>query len=178
MADLDLTFAEELSPADDVLGRRWLVQQLAHPDVRRRERRRRPAEVTRELLDGAATGISIKTSRTGFTAQPADPRPVRGHGRRGLIGNQIDTQIGSLCAAAFGAAHRLTARRAAELSNFLDMSDDLLAEPLVIEDGELASARAPGSASSIDEDKLTRYRQRPVNRPDHPRTTATQGAPP
>src|SRR5262249_32080468 len=28
MADLDLLFAEELCPADDVLGRRWLVEHL------------------------------------------------------------------------------------------------------------------------------------------------------
>ena len=30
MADLDLQFAEELCPADDVLGRRWLVE---HSDI-------------------------------------------------------------------------------------------------------------------------------------------------
>ena len=42
MADLGLTFAEELCPADDVLGRRWLVQQLPRAVHRRRERGRRP----------------------------------------------------------------------------------------------------------------------------------------
>jgi hypothetical protein len=46
MADLDLLFAEELCPADDVLGRQWLVKQLdvAHrrrigPDALRRDPR-------------------------------------------------------------------------------------------------------------------------------------------
>ena len=74
------------------------------------------------------------------------------------VGNQIDTQIGSLCAAAFGAAHRLTARRPAELSNYLDMSDDLLAEPLVIEDGELRVRQGPGLGIAIDDQKLAHYR--------------------
>ena len=39
MADLDLTFAEELCPADDVLGRRWLVQQLDVPFIADESRR-------------------------------------------------------------------------------------------------------------------------------------------
>ena len=33
MADLGLTFAEELCPADDVLGRRWLVGQSTVPFI-------------------------------------------------------------------------------------------------------------------------------------------------
>ena len=74
------------------------------------------------------------------------------------LGNQIDTQIGSLCAAAFGAAHRLTAGRPAELSNYLDMTDDLLAEPLVIEDGELRVRQGPGLGIAIDDQKLAHYR--------------------
>ena len=36
MADLDLLFAEELCPADDVLGRRWLVEQARRAVHRRR----------------------------------------------------------------------------------------------------------------------------------------------
>ncbi|OZE33622.1 enolase, partial [Rhodococcus sp. 05-2254-6] len=66
MADLGLTLAEELCPADDVLGRRWLVQQLDVPFVAD-ESATTPAEVTREILGGSATAVSIKTARTGFT---------------------------------------------------------------------------------------------------------------
>ena len=36
MADLDLLFAEELCPADDVLGRRWLVETTRRAVHRRR----------------------------------------------------------------------------------------------------------------------------------------------
>jgi len=76
-----------------------------------------------------------------------------------LIGNQIDGQIGTLCAVAFGAAHRATTRRPGELSNFLDMADDLLAEPLVISDGTLRVREGSGLGLFIDTDKLARYRQ-------------------
>jgi L-alanine-DL-glutamate epimerase-like enolase superfamily enzyme len=158
MADLGLTLAEELCPADDVLGRRWLVQQLDVPFVAD-ESVVTPAEVTREVLGGSATAISIKTARTGFTTSRRVHHLAEGLGVEVVMGNQIDGQIGSLCSVAFGAAYELTSRRAGELSNFLDMTDDLLAEPLTIRDGELAVQRAPGLGVVIDPDKLARYRQ-------------------
>lgn len=157
MADLDLQFAEELCPADDVLGRRWLVTQSTIP-MFADESVSRPGEVTRELLDGAATGISIKTARTGFTYSQRVLFQCEGMGVDVVMGNQIDGQIGSLCSLAFGAAFELSSRRAGELSNFLDMSDDLLAEPLQIRNGSLRVREAPGLGIEIDEDKLAHYR--------------------
>jgi len=158
MEDLDLLLAEELCPADDVLGRRWLVQQSRIP-IFADESVARPAEVTRELLGGSANGISIKTARTGYTTSHRILGLAEGLGVEVVMGNQIDGQIGSLCSAAFGAAFELTSRRPGELSNFLDMSDDLLTEPLVIEDGHLHVRQAPGLGIEIDEDKLKHYRQ-------------------
>jgi len=158
MDDLDLSFAEELCPADNVIGRRWLVSQsriLIFAD----ESASRPGEVTRELLGGSANGVSIKTARTGFTYSQRVLNQCEGLGVEVIMGNQIDSQIGSLCSVAFGAAFELTSRRAGELSNFLDMSDDLLAEPLQISDGTLAVRQCPGLGLQIDEDKLQRYRQ-------------------
>ncbi|SFT08250.1 mandelate racemase/muconate lactonizing enzyme family protein [Saccharopolyspora flava] len=158
MADLDLLFAEELCPADDVLGRRWLVQQLDVPFIAD-ESAVTPADVTREVLGGSATAVSIKTARTGFTRSQRTHHLAEGLGLEVVMGNQIDGQIGSLCTVAFGAAHALTSRRAGELSNFLDMSDDLLAEPLTISDGELAVRPGAGLGAELDPDKLRHYRQ-------------------
>jgi L-Ala-D/L-Glu epimerase len=158
MDDLDLTFAEELCPADDVLGRRWLVSQSRIP-IFADESVSRPGEVARELLAGAANGVSIKTARTGFTYSQRVLHLCEGLGVEVVMGNQIDGQIGSLCSAAFGAAFELTSRRPAELSNFLDMGDDLLAEPLQITGGTLHVREGAGLAIEIDEDKLTQYRQ-------------------
>ncbi len=158
MEDLDLLFAEELCPADDVLGRRWLVTQSRIP-VFADESATRPGEVTRELLGGAAHGVSIKTARTGFTYSYRVLSLCEGLGADVVIGNQVDGQIGSLCGAAFGAAFERTSRRAGELSNFLDMTDDLLAEPLEIEDGTLRVRQLPGLGIEIDTGKLAHYRQ-------------------
>ncbi|USQ81391.1 enolase [Ornithinimicrobium faecis] len=158
MADLGLTLAEELCPADDILGRRWLVRQCPVPFVAD-ESATTPGEVTRELLDGNANALSIKTARTGFTVSGRILGQAEGLGVEVVMGNQIDGQVGTLCSVAFGAAHRSTSLRAGELSNFLDMKDDLLAEPLQITDGTLAVRPGPGLGLQIDDDKLTHYRQ-------------------
>lgn len=158
MEDLDLLMAEELNPADDVLGRRWLVERTHIPFVAD-ESVTNPSEVTRELLGGSATMVSIKTARTGFTVSQRVHHLAESLGVEVVMGNQIDGQVGSLCSAAFGAAYQSTSKRAGELSNFLDMSDDLLATPLQITDGELQVREGAGLGIDIDEDKLTRYRQ-------------------
>ena len=158
MRDLGLTLAEELCPADDVLGRRWLVQQCGIPFVAD-ESAVTTADVTREVLSGAATAISIKTARTGFTGSSRTHHLCEGLGVEVVMGNQIDGQLGSICTVAFGSAYRLTSRRAGELSNFLDMSDDLLTEPLEIRNGELSVRPGAGLGVAVDEDKLAHYRQ-------------------
>jgi L-alanine-DL-glutamate epimerase-like enolase superfamily enzyme len=158
MADLGLTLSEELCPADDVLGRRWLTSRTTVPTVAD-ESATTPGQVTRELLDGAATMISIKTARTGFSTSQRILHQCEGLGAEVVMGNQIDGQIGTACTVAFGAAHRSSSRRAGELSNFLDMSDDLLTEPLEISGGELVVRPGPGLGIDVDPDKLARYRR-------------------
>ena len=158
MRDLGLTLAEELCPADDVLGRRWLVQRCGIPFVAD-ESAVTTADVTREVLSGAATAISIKTARTGFTGSSRIHHLCEGLGVEVVMGNQIDGQLGSMCTVAFGSAYRLTSRRAGELSNFLDMSDDLLTEPLEIRNGELSVRPGAGLGVAVDEYKLAHYRQ-------------------
>ena len=157
MADLDLLFAEELCPADDVLGRRWLVEKLDVPFIAD-ESVPTPADVTRAVLGGAASAISIKTARTGFTGSQRVHHLAEGLGLEVVMGNQIDGQLGTACAVTFGAAYRLTSRRAGELSNYLDMSDDLLAQPLRIRDGVLHVPAGVGLGVDIDPGKLARYR--------------------
>lgn len=157
MADLDLLFAEELCPADDVLGRRWLVSHLDIPFIAD-ESVPTPADVTREITGGSATAVSIKTARTGFTGSQRVHHLAEGLGLEVVLGNQIDGQVGTACAVAFGSAFELTSRRAGELSNFLDMADDLLATPLRIHDGQLHVPAGPGLGIDIDTNKLGRYR--------------------
>ncbi|MFC9497111.1 enolase C-terminal domain-like protein [Streptomyces sp. NPDC056982] len=79
-------------------------------------------------------------------------------GAEAVIGNQIDGQVGMLCAVAFGAAHRATTRRAGELSNYLYVAADLLADLLVIEGGTLRVREGAGLGLVIDPAKFEYFR--------------------
>ncbi|GAA1361904.1 muconate cycloisomerase [Arthrobacter rhombi] len=155
---LGLTMLEEPCDAKEAMSRRRLVEKSPIPIVGD-ESVPTAGDVSRELLSGGSNAICIKTARSGFTEATEILGLCTGLGVDVTMGNQIDTQVGSLATVTFGAAHEASSRRAGELSNFLDMSDDLLAEPLAITDGRIRVREVPGVGAAIDEDKLARYRQ-------------------
>ncbi len=157
LEDVDLSQVEELCPADDVMARRWLVSQCPIPFVAD-ESASTPADVTREILAGAATAVSIKTARTGFSDSLRVSHLAEGLGISAIIGNQIDAHLGTVCSLVFGASQEITARSAAELSNYLDLGDGLLDNPLVIKDGCMRVPEGPGLGVSLDREKVTHYR--------------------
>ena len=156
-AGLGLTLLEEPCDAKEAMSRRRLVEKSPIPVVGD-ESVPTAGDASRELLSGGCNAICIKTARSGFTEATEILGLCTGLGVDVTMGNQIDTQVGSLATVTFGAAHEATSRRAGELSNFLDMSDDLLADPLRITDGRISVREVPGVGADIDEDKLSRYR--------------------
>lgn len=156
-ADLDLRFFEEPDDAAEVLARRSLVSASPIPIVAD-ESASTLGEAAREIHTGGASALSIKTARTGFTESAKILGFAEALGIDVLMGNQIDTQLGSAATVTFGAAFEHSSRYPAELSNFLDMGDDLIAEPLTIVDGRLPAPTVPGVGTAVDEDKLARYR--------------------
>ncbi|WP_285362833.1 enolase C-terminal domain-like protein [Microbacterium sp. LMC-P-041] len=155
--DLGLTFFEEPCDAAEILGRRRLVAQSALPIVAD-ESASTLGDAARELTTGGATALSIKTARTGFTLSQKVLSLAEGLGVEVLMGNQIDSQIGSAATVVFGAAFMHSSRRAAEVSNFLNMGDDLIAESLQICDGRIAVPSGAGTGVRIDEAKLAHFR--------------------
>ncbi len=154
---LGLTLLEEPCDAKEGMSRRRLVEKSPIPVVGD-ESVPTAGDASRELLSGGCNAICIKTARSGFTEATEILGLCTGLGVDVTMGNQIDTQVGSLATVTFGAAHEATSRRAGELSNFLDMSDDLLADPIAIQDGRIAVRDLPGVGAEIDEAKLARYR--------------------
>ncbi|MBT2522559.1 enolase C-terminal domain-like protein [Arthrobacter sp. ISL-28] len=157
-SDLGLSLLEEPCDAKEVVSRRRLVQKSPIPVVGD-ESVPTAGDASRELLSGGCDAISIKTARSGFTEAQQILGLCIGLGVDVVMGNQIDTQIGTLATVTFGAAHEATSRRAGELSNYLDMADDLLAEPISIQNGRIAVRDVPGVGADVDADKLGRYRQ-------------------
>lgn len=156
--DLDVDFFEEPNDASEHLGRRWLTRTSRIP-VAADESVPDLGSAARELVTGGADMLCLKVARTGFTESSLLVGLAEGLGVDVYVGNQIDTQVGTAASLAFGAAFAATSRRAAELSNYLDMADDLLAEPLEIRDGVLLTRPAPGVGNAVDPDKLAHYRQ-------------------
>ncbi len=156
-ADCGLTMLEEPCDAKEALSRRRLVDHSPIPIVAD-ESVPTSGDASRELLSGGANAICIKTARSGFTEATEILGLCTGLGVDVTMGNQIDTQVGSLATVTFGAAHRASSARAGELSNFLDMSDDLLADPIEIIDGRISVRDLPGVGAEIDEGKLAHYR--------------------
>lgn len=156
-SDLGLTYFEEPDDAREVLGRRRLVQHSRIPIVAD-ESAATLGDAAREIQTGGATALSIKTARTGFTESQKILSFAEAVGIDVIMGNQIDSRLGSMATVAFGAAFEHSSRRAAELSNFLDIADDLSVEPLDIHDGLVTASQVPGVGASLDEDKLATYR--------------------
>ncbi|WP_426118312.1 mandelate racemase/muconate lactonizing enzyme family protein [Kocuria sp. LHG3120] len=156
-ADLGLQFLEEPDDAREVLGRRRLVERSPIP-IAADESAPNLGEAAKEILTGGANLLAVKTARSGFTEAAKIVGMAEGMGVDVYVGNQIDTQVGTIASVVFGAAFAHTSRRAAELSNYLDMADDLLAESIIISDGRIAVPQVPGVGTIVDEDKLTAYR--------------------
>ncbi|MCT1735525.1 enolase, partial [Kocuria marina] len=142
-ADLGMEFLEEPDDAREVMGRRRLVSTSPIP-IAADESAPNLGTAAKELLSGGANLLAIKTARSGFTEATKIVGLAEGLGVDVYVGNQIDTQVGTIASVTFGAAFSHTSKRAGELSNFLDMADDLLTEPLRIVDGKIHVRDVPG----------------------------------
>ncbi|MFE7630307.1 mandelate racemase/muconate lactonizing enzyme family protein [Kocuria sp. NPDC057446] len=136
-ADLGLQSLEEPDDAREVLGRRRLVEHSTIP-IAADESAPNLGEAAKEILTGGANLLAVKAARSGFT-------------EAAKIVSTVDSVV-------FGAAPAHTSKRAGEPSNFLDMADDLLAEPVVIAGGRIRVPEVPGAGTAVDEDKLAHYR--------------------
>jgi len=154
---LGLLYLEEPCDALEVIGRQRLVRE-SPLTIMADESVPTLGDVARELHNGGASAISIKTARTGFSESQKILGLCEGLGVDVIMGNQIDSMLGSVATVIFGAAFKHSSRRAAELSNFLEFADFLITEPLVIQNGQISAPTAPGLGVTLDNNKLAAYR--------------------
>jgi L-Ala-D/L-Glu epimerase len=154
---LGVAWVEEPVPAEQMIARQR-VASAGTINVFGDESCTTPYEVGREVLAGRTHLVSIKVARTGYLGS----EQIRGFcettGTPIVMGNQGDSGIGTLISLAYGCAHRWTNRYPGEYAWFLRLQDDLLAEPLRINDGKLAIRDKPGNGVELDADKLEHYR--------------------
>ncbi len=156
LIELGVRAIEEPTALDDP-GRRALAERWSVP-LAGDESCISLAHVDRALEDGAVGQVSIKTARTGFTESrrildlcSARHVPV-------VMGSQYEGALGALATVSFAAAFAATAGRPAELTNFLDLADDLVVTAPKIRDGRAAVAATAGLGVEVDEERLERYR--------------------
>jgi L-alanine-DL-glutamate epimerase-like enolase superfamily enzyme len=116
------------------------------------------AHVDRAIDEGAIGVVSIKTARTGFTESRRILDLCLARNVLVIMGSQYEGAIGATATIAFAAAFAATADEPAEITNFLDLADDLVITVPAIRDGRAAPSRAPGLGLEVDEERLARYR--------------------
>jgi L-alanine-DL-glutamate epimerase-like enolase superfamily enzyme len=116
------------------------------------------AHVDRALEEGAVRVVSVKTARTGFTESRRILDLCLARNVPVIMGSQYEGAIGATATIAFASAFAATAGRPAEITNFLDLADDLVVAAPRVSGGRAAVPDAPGLGFEVDEDRLQRYR--------------------
>ena len=93
------------------------------------------AHVDRALEEGAVRVVSVKTARTGFTESRRILDLCLARNVPVVVGSQYEGAIGATATIAFAAAFAATAGQPAEITNFLDLADDLVVAAPEIRDG-------------------------------------------
>ena len=157
LAGLGVRAIEEPISIDDRAGRLRLADRWAVP-LAGDESCISLAHVERALAEGAVRVVSVKTARTGFTESRRILDLCLARNVPVVMGSQYEGAIGVMATIAFAAAFATTAGQPAEITNFLDLHDDLVVAPPEIRDGRAAVPTAPGLGVEIDEERLERYR--------------------
>ncbi len=134
MREAGLMYVEEPLPVRDLRARTELHRRGLLPIVAD-DSCFTPADLDRELDFGTFDVLNVKTARNGFTDGLAMLRTAARHGKRGMVGSQASTGLGTLHAALLSTQAEVT--EPCELSFVLKVQDDLLNLPIVFQDGWL-----------------------------------------
>ena len=157
MMEFNITFIEEPCPLWDKKGRKLVSERIDIP-MMGDESCLTPADVWREISLDWLRIVSIKGARTGFTLSKKIIHMCEEAGVRNLNGLQGDTGLGSIASAHVCAGHKNTSfYYPSEISFFLQLTDDFLAEPLVVKDGCLKLSHKPGLGVEVDEKKFAQF---------------------
>jgi L-alanine-DL-glutamate epimerase-like enolase superfamily enzyme len=157
LAELGVRIIEEPVALEDRAGRLRLAERWTVP-LAGDESCISLAHVDRAIDEGAIGVVSIKTARTGFTESRRILDLCLARNVRVVMGSQYEGAIGATATIAFAAAFAATADQPAEITNFLDLADDVVITAPAIRDGRAAPSTAPGLGVEVDEERLQRYR--------------------
>lgn len=149
LREMGLLYCEEPLPVEAVMKRTELQRARALPIIAD-DSCLTLRDLRRELALNTFDILNIKTPRTGFT-ESARMVALAGQAGKGImVGSQAGSGIGAARAALFAA--RPEVEHPSELSFFLKLEEDILAEPIPIVDGFISLDAATNA--TIDRDRL------------------------
>lgn len=153
--DQGVDLVEEPVPCWDAEGRALVADKVSVP-LLLDESVKTPGDVLRELRNGTAGAMSIRSPRSGFTLS----RRIMGLAEAGnvacLVGSHRELGVATVASAHLAAAYRLM-KYPAELGVYTVLQDDVLTERLTIRDGELHLPSGSGLGVTLDPEKMLRY---------------------
>ncbi len=132
-----------------------LIRHFPVPVLVDKEARGLPA--VQAFIAAGAPAIALKLSRTGYREAERVRALCQDAGVLVAVGLNAETGLGSLLSLHFHAAHRWLAAVPAENTFFLELQEDILAEPLRVVHGRVALPHAPGVGVELDERALARW---------------------
>jgi L-alanine-DL-glutamate epimerase-like enolase superfamily enzyme len=157
LIELGVRAIEEPVPIEDRASRRRLADRWSVPLVGD-ESCISLAHVDRAIEEGGVRMVSIKTARTGYTESRRILDLCIARNVPVVVGSQYEGAIGSTATISFAAAFAATAPQAAEVTNYVDLADDLVVSFPEVRDGRAVVPTAAGLGIEIDEERLERYR--------------------
>ncbi|GMA14479.1 enolase [Deinococcus metallilatus] len=134
MREAGLTYVEEPLPVRELRARADLHARSILPIVAD-DSCFTPADLARELDFNTFDILNVKTARNGFTDGLKMLRAAAAQGKRGMVGSQASSGLGTLHAALLSTQAEVT--EPCELSFVLKLEDDLLDRPLSFQNGWL-----------------------------------------
>ncbi|GGO37863.1 enolase C-terminal domain-like protein [Deinococcus humi] len=153
MREAGLLYVEEPLPVRQLRARAELHSRSSLPIVAD-DSCFTPADLSRELDFDTFDVLNVKTARNGFTDGAWMLREAARHGKRGMVGSQASTGLGTLHAALLSTHAEVT--EPCELSFVLKLQGDLLNQPITFQDGWLDVNGLRNHA--VDSSRLARYR--------------------
>ncbi|ACO45659.1 enolase C-terminal domain-like protein [Deinococcus deserti] len=152
MRDAGLMYVEEPLPVRDLHARTELHARSLLPIVAD-DSCFTPADLQRELAFDTFDVLNVKTARNGFTDGLNMLRAAARQGKRGMVGSQASTGLGTVHAALLSTQSEVL--EPCELSFVLKLQDDLLNLPITFQDGWLDVDTLREHA--VDQVKLRQY---------------------
>jgi L-alanine-DL-glutamate epimerase-like enolase superfamily enzyme len=155
LAEQDVTLFEDPCPLPPGRLTTELLRHFPVPILVDKQARGFPQ--VQALVAAGAPALAVKLTRTGYRWAERTLQLCEEAGVLVAVGINAETGLGSLMSLHFHGAHRHLQRVPAENSFFLQLREDVLAEPLRVVGGRITLPSGPGLGGELDERVLERY---------------------